>query len=189
MSGITGSTTPTPAATFEWTGPVSAPTAQMIACDSVITKILVDDQGIPLDVGREHRTVTPAIRKALIARDRGCAFPGCGCPAGWTDGHHIKFWSQGGATSLMNTVLLCRRHHRYIHHKGWTVFIGGDEAQRSSTNLADNHPWFIVWPSGQELRTVLCDSSDLGHRDRDRRLVDVPVVRVDHASRHHRGYR
>jgi hypothetical protein len=134
MTGITGSTaptpTPTPAASFEWTGPVSVSTAQMVACDSVITKILVDNNSVPLDVGREFRSVTPAIRKALMVRDKGCAFPGCGCPAGWTDGHHIKFWSQGGATSLANTVLLCRRHHRYIHHKGWQVFIGHD-----------GHPW------------------------------------------------
>ena len=142
MSGITGSQTPTPAATFEWTGPVSASTAHMIACDSVITTILLDNNAAPLDVGREHRTVTPAIRKALIVRDKGCAFPGCGCPAGWTDAHHITMWSEGGATSLLNTVLLCRRHHRYIHHKGWTVFIG-----------YDNHPWFIKPGTTTHLRS------------------------------------
>ncbi|WP_207840278.1 HNH endonuclease signature motif containing protein [Williamsia soli] len=141
MNGISGAKVPT--ATFEWTGPVSLPTAQMTVCDSVITKILLDNNAVPLDVGREFRTVTPAIRKALIARDKGCAFPGCGCPAGWTEAHHIKFWSHGGETSLANTVLLCRRHHNYIHHKGWTVFIGGDEAERSSTHVADGHPCFV----------------------------------------------
>jgi HNH endonuclease len=98
----------------------------------VITKILVDNNMVPLDFGRDHRTVTPAIRKALIARDRGCSFPGCDCPPGRTDAHHIQFWSHGGATSLTNTVLLCRRHHRYIHHMRWEVFIG-----------SDGHPWFI----------------------------------------------
>ncbi|PYE20300.1 uncharacterized protein DUF222 [Williamsia limnetica] len=132
MNGIPGAKVPTAPATFEWTGPVSASTAQMTACDSVITKILLDNNAVPLQVGREFRTVTPAIRKALIARDKGCAFPGCGCPAGWTDAHHITFWSHGGETSLTNTVLLCRRHHNYIHHKGWTVFLGHD-----------GHPWFI----------------------------------------------
>ncbi|WP_240498473.1 HNH endonuclease signature motif containing protein [Williamsia sp. 1135] len=137
MNGIPGAKVPTAAATFEWTGPVALPTAQMTVCDSVITKILLDNDGVPLDVGREFRTVTPAIRKALMVRDMGCAFPGCGCPAGWTDVHHVKFWSHGGETSLSNTVLLCRRHHNYIHHKGWTVFIGGDEAERSSTHVAD----------------------------------------------------
>ncbi|MCZ4553079.1 DUF222 domain-containing protein [Gordonia rubripertincta] len=69
MNGIPGAKVPTAAATFEWTGPVSLPTAQMTVCDSVITKILLDNNGVPLEVGREFRTVTPAIRKALIARD------------------------------------------------------------------------------------------------------------------------
>ena len=131
LSGIPGAKAPEVAAAFEWTGPASASTAQLVACDSVITKILVDNNMVPLDVGRDHRTVTPAIRKALIARDRGCAYPGCDCSAGRTDAHHIRHWSQGGATSLANTAL-CRRHHRYIHHMGWEVFIG-----------SDGHPWFI----------------------------------------------
>ncbi|WP_246833449.1 hypothetical protein [Williamsia sp. 1138] len=68
MNGIPGAKVPTAAATFEWTGPVSLPTAQMTVCDSVITKILLDNNAVPLEVGREFRTVTPAIRKALIAR-------------------------------------------------------------------------------------------------------------------------
>ncbi|WP_374693857.1 HNH endonuclease signature motif containing protein [Gordonia rubripertincta] len=142
MNGIVGAKAPTAAATFEWTGPVSLPTAQMTVCDSVITKILLDDNAVPLDVGREFRTVTTAIRKALTVRDRGCAFPGCGCPAGWTDAHHIKCWSQGGETSLTNTVLLCRRHHNYIHHKGWTVFIGHD-----------GHPWFVAPGKTEPIRS------------------------------------
>ncbi|MCZ4553397.1 HNH endonuclease signature motif containing protein [Gordonia rubripertincta] len=142
LNGIPGATTPTPAPSFEWTGPVSTATAQTIACDAVITKIVLDNNGVPLDVGREHRTVTTAIRKALTVRDKGCAFPGCGCPAGWTDAHHIKFWSEGGETSLANTVLLCRRHHNYIHHKGWAVFIGHD-----------GHPWFIKPGTTEPLRS------------------------------------
>ena len=36
----------------------------------------------PLDVGRAMRTIPPAIRRALVARDRGCAFPGCNRPPG-----------------------------------------------------------------------------------------------------------
>ncbi|PXW33587.1 UNVERIFIED_CONTAM: HNH endonuclease [Williamsia faeni] len=132
LRGLGETKPPALPATFEWTGPASASTAQMVACDSVITKVLVDNNMVPLDVGRDHRTVTPAIRKALIARDQGCAFPGCGCPPGRTDAHHIVHWSKGGVTSLTNTVLLCRRHHRYIHHMRWEVFIG-----------TDGHPWFI----------------------------------------------
>ena len=116
---------------LQWMGPVSGRAAQMLACDATLTSMILNGERVPLDVGREHRTVTPAIRKALLARDCGCAFPGCGRPAGWTDAHHIEHWSAGGSTSLSNTVLLCRHHHRMIHHHGWSVAIGDD-----------GHPWF-----------------------------------------------
>ncbi|MBA4024293.1 MAG: hypothetical protein C0482_18210 [Gordonia sp.] len=63
MNGIPGAKVPTAAATFEWTGPVSLPTAQMTVCDSVITKILLGNNAVPLEVGREFRTVTPPSAK------------------------------------------------------------------------------------------------------------------------------
>ena len=113
-------------------GPVSAATADLIACDSTLTNVIVDYSGVPLDVGRAERLFTPAIRKALGVRDGGCAHPGCGRPVSWCDAHHIQPWSHGGTTSLDNGVLLCRLHHSLIHHGGWQVYLG-----------RDRHPWFI----------------------------------------------
>ncbi|ORA01795.1 HNH endonuclease signature motif containing protein, partial [Mycolicibacterium bacteremicum] len=113
-------------------GPVSAATADLIACDSTLTKVIVDYTGVPLDVGRAERLFTPAIRKALGVRDGGCAHPGCGRPVSWCDAHHIRPWSEDGQTSLDNGVLLCRLHHTLIHHGGWQVYLG-----------RDRHPWFI----------------------------------------------
>ncbi len=115
-----------------FTGPVSTRTADLIACDSTLTTVLVDHAGIPLDLGRAERLFSPALRKALGIRDRGCAFPGCGRPVSWCDAHHITPWSSGGHTSIDNGVLLCRLHHTAIHHGGWQVYLG-----------ADRHPWFI----------------------------------------------
>ncbi|MGN7782859.1 DUF222 domain-containing protein, partial [Mycolicibacterium sp. 22603] len=97
-------------------GPVSAATADLIACDATLTNVVVDYSGVPLDVGRAERLFTPAIRKALAVRDGGCAHPGCGRPVSWCDAHHIQPWSAGGATSVDNGVLLCRLHHGLIHH-------------------------------------------------------------------------
>ncbi|MDO0978178.1 DUF222 domain-containing protein [Mycolicibacterium frederiksbergense] len=118
--------------TLGFTGPVSTRTADLIACDSTLTTVLVDHSGVPLDLGRAERLFTPALRKALGIRDRGCAFPGCGRPVSWCDAHHITPWSSGGHTSIDNGVLLCRLHHTAIHHGGWQVYLG-----------ADRHPWFI----------------------------------------------
>ena len=115
-----------------WMGPLSRNTSRQLACDCVLTAIVMDENGNPLNLARTARTVTAKQRKALTARDHGCAFPGCGKPAAWTEGHHIRHWGDGGPTDMNNLVLLCGFHHRLIHHSDWEVFIG-----------TNNHPWFV----------------------------------------------
>ncbi|XVA04480.1 DUF222 domain-containing protein [Prescottella equi] len=112
------------------TGPLSIATARRLACDCHLTPIVMDD-GVPLNLGRTSRTVSKKQRRALIARDHGCAFPGCGTPPAHCEGHHVKHWADGGPTDLDNLVLLCRYHHQLLHHSHWGVRIG-----------ADRHPWF-----------------------------------------------
>ena len=85
-----------------------------------------------LDYGRSRRLITGALRRALVLRDGGCAFPGCDRPARWCDGHHVIAWQDGGSTCLENSVLLCGFHHRVIHRRRWSVRIA-----------ADGHPEFI----------------------------------------------
>ena len=98
---------------------------QLWACDAEITPIIFD-QGQPIGVG-ETRSIIPAkVRAALIARDQGCRFPGCSAPIGWTDGHHILPRSKGGTAEITNLVMLCRRCHRRIHHRGWRIRIESD---------------------------------------------------------------
>jgi hypothetical protein len=72
-----------------------------------------------LDVGRRTRTIPPALRRALQARDRGCRFPGCGVRH--AQGHHIHHWANGGPTRLDNLAFLCRRHHRAVHEEGYRI--------------------------------------------------------------------
>src|SRR5450755_1220620 len=92
-----------------------------LACRADLSVIRWSD-GIPLDVGRRYRTETPAIRRALEARDQGCRFTGCGMPAVWSTAHHLTPWKDGGTTSLSDTALVCFvHHHYYIHLLGWTV--------------------------------------------------------------------
>jgi Domain of unknown function (DUF222)/HNH endonuclease len=102
-------------------GPVSIPTTQRVACDAVVTEVELEGDGHPLTVGRASRVVPAAIRAALMARDRGCGFPGCDRPREWTDAHHLVHWANGGETSVANLVLLCRRHHRLVHEAGWQL--------------------------------------------------------------------
>jgi hypothetical protein len=88
--------------------------------------MLDDARGTAIDVGRRTRTIPVALRRALAARDGGCRFPGCSNRR-FVDGHHIRHWIDGGATSLENTLLLCRRHHRHVHEHGFTIDTTGDE--------------------------------------------------------------
>ncbi len=99
---------------------VSAETARRIACDAGLVRMSHDEEGQPLSVGRKTRTIPPAIRRALDARDGGCRFPGCGVRR-FTAGHHVKHWAHGGETKLDNLLLLCRHHHRLVHEGGWSV--------------------------------------------------------------------
>ena len=92
---------------------VSAETCRRIACDASLVTIAHGPDGQVLGAGRRTRTVPPSLRRALEARDRGCRFPGCGLR--FTEAHHVKHWADGGETSLSNTTLMCKAHHRAVH--------------------------------------------------------------------------
>ncbi len=90
-------------------------------CDASATRILTAGASLTLDIGRETRVVSPALRKAVTTRDRTCRFPGCDMPPWFTDVHHIWHWTRGGPTDRENCCLVCRRHHTLIHKGRWTV--------------------------------------------------------------------
>ncbi len=93
-------------------------TSRRLACDGAIVALLEDSNRIPLSIGRKSRSIPPGMRRALVARDGGCRFPGC-THTKFVDGHHIQHWANGGETCLDNLVLLCRRHHRLVHEGGF----------------------------------------------------------------------
>jgi hypothetical protein len=117
-----------------------------MACDASIVRVVENDQGEPLNVGRKTRSIPPAIRRALNARDRGCRFPGC-TNARYVDAHHIHHWAHGGETKLSNLVQLCRFHHRQVHEGRVVIqyLDDGDRAAREGT------------PSGGALRFLRPD--------------------------------
>ena len=98
---------------------VSAETSRRMACDASLVTVWHAGDGSSLDVSRKTRAVPAATRRALVARDSGCRFPGCN--SRYCDAHHVRHWADGGPTRLDNLVLLCRRHHRLVHEGGFTV--------------------------------------------------------------------
>ena len=115
---------------------VSAETARRLACDAATVTMHHGPGGQILDVGRRTRTISPALRRALAARDRQCRFPGCGNRR--VDAHHIEHWADGGRTALDNLVLLCRRHHRAVHEEGYRITI--DAAGEAKFLRPDGRP-------------------------------------------------
>ena len=137
-------------AVLDFGGALTAADLRVLACDARIIPVVLDGAGQPLDIGRARRTVPSHLRRAVAARDRGCAFPGCARPPSWCEVHHIIEWERGGTTDLRNCVMLCRIHHRLLHHPGWIVritdgqpeFIPPKWIDRGSTapkNPAENH--------------------------------------------------
>lgn len=122
------------AGTLMFTGPVTASTVRKIACDADIIPLVLGGDGRVLDIGRASRIFPPHIRKAIMARDGGCAFPQCTIPAPWCEAHHVDYWSRGGTTGTEQGALLCSHHHHVIHKEQWTIQV------RSGV------PWFIPPP-------------------------------------------
>jgi hypothetical protein len=106
---------------------VTPETVRRMGCDAHLLPVVFRGRSMPLDVARTRRLVAGALRQALAARDRGCAFPDCDRDQRWCDAHHVRHWSMGGPTALNNVVLLCPHHHAEIHRQNnWTVFIDTD---------------------------------------------------------------
>jgi len=98
---------------------VPLPTVRRLCCDGAVVPVIERD-GRPLDVGRKQRAVSTGIRRALLARDRTCTFPGCHHER-FLEAHHVHHWADGGETSLENLLLVCSHHHTLIHEGGFSV--------------------------------------------------------------------
>ncbi len=124
-------------------GPVISPeTARRLGCDAELVA-QVERDGLPISAGRRRRTVPPALRRLLEARDdRTCCFPGCERRR-HLQAHHRRHWAHGGETSLDNLVLLCFHHHRLVHEGGYTVeddTVGGLRFRNRHGVISPNAP-------------------------------------------------
>jgi len=108
---------------LDFGGPVAPEALRMLCCDAAVVPVVLNGQGQPLDVGRATRSIPDGLRRAVAARDGGCAHPGCGRPPSWCEVHHLTPWEHGGETAISNLAMVCRVHHRQVDSTDWIVRI------------------------------------------------------------------
>jgi len=124
------------------TGPIPDTVLARLVCDSAITRVVFGPQSQILNVGRAERTYSGAKRRAIIARDRHCQYPGCDAPPALSEVHHTQHWHRDhGTTDVHTGCLLCWHHHEIVHDRGIEI---------------THHPtgqWTFTDRHGQPLRT------------------------------------
>src|SRR5947199_2994739 len=102
LKGLAGAA----AAEMEFSLPISSTSVRRMACDCSVTRVLLSQESVTIDVGRSKRVVSGGLSRALKARDGSCRWPGCERSASMCGGHHLVHWIDGGETNLDNLVLL-----------------------------------------------------------------------------------
>ncbi|MFA4841923.1 MAG: DUF222 domain-containing protein [Agrococcus sp.] len=127
--------------TIEHTGSiVPIETVDRLLCNGVVQRAVTDACGHVLELGRTVRLFTREQRRALAAKYRGCATPGCGFPVAWTETHHVVWWQHGGATDVTNGILLCSHCHHEVH-AGRLLIVGSPGDWRVVSQLRPSDPY------------------------------------------------
>ena len=122
---------------------LSGDSVARLACDCSFRVVLERDK-IELNLSRKRRTVSPGLRRAIVARDCHCQFPGCTARV-YVDCHHVEHWVRdGGETKPENLVLLCRRHHRLLHEGRYSMTFDGKVATfcREDGSIVERAPTY-----------------------------------------------
>ena len=101
--------------------PISMKSVMQALCAGGLQELLLGENGEVLSLSTENRFFNRAQRRAIAARDGGCAITGCTVPAAWCEVHHVIPWYKGGMTRIGNGVLLCWYHHHSIDTSGWDI--------------------------------------------------------------------
>lgn len=101
-------------------------TVARLCCDAAVRSVVLDESGVPINVGRSRRTATDGQWAALKATYSSCAWDGCTAPIRWCQAHHIHEWEHGGPTNLDNLIPLCGTHHHRVHEGKWHIKLLAD---------------------------------------------------------------
>ena len=96
--------------------------AEVLSDPDVALRVTRADALTGVTVARDPAIYRPnaALAQRVRDRDRTCRFPGCGVAARRCDLDHVVRFPDGPTTED-NLVCLCRTHHGFKHHAGWTL--------------------------------------------------------------------
>jgi len=117
-------------------------------------------------MGRARQAVPPALRRAVLLRDRHrCRVPGC-TNTHYVDVHHIRPRAEGGRNTRENLITICTAHHRATH-RGELIIEGSPAELR--VQHADGTPYGepIAAGSAEAYAKVYAGLRQLGFRERD----------------------
>src|SRR5207302_609762 len=92
-------------AEMEFSLPVSSVAVQRMACDCSVTRVLLSQESLVMDVGRAKPIVSSPLRRALKVRDGHCRWPGCERTASKCDG--ITWCTGSTAVPPSSTTWCC----------------------------------------------------------------------------------
>jgi hypothetical protein len=99
--------------------PIADTVLEQLRANATIEPVLVDDDGVPIAIGKRFRAVSPKIARAVVLRDHHCRV--CGGNRGLQI-HHLRPRSWGGSDDLANLAVVCARDHRQlVPHGPWAL--------------------------------------------------------------------
>ena len=142
---------------------------ERLGCNSALQKVVLDDCGLPINVGRKYRTATDHQWTALRAIYASCAWKDCDRPFTWCQLHHVNEWHRGGKTDLDNLVPLCSTHHHRVHEGQWNIELEQDRR-------------LLIWKPNGDYYDSARPSRLAEPTSADHRRVFHPDTNVDKAS-------
>ena len=112
-----------------------------LASDAVVAEAECDHETVDgrpgPTLGHLTHAIPPAVRRAIMHRDRyRCAVPGCANHT-WCDVHHLVPRSEGGDHAASNLAVLCTLHHRQVHEHRLRLTRGADGALHVERDAPD----------------------------------------------------
>lgn len=119
--------------------PIPVEVAAELAGGARVMPVLFDANWQNIAIGTS-RNPNEAQRMLLAARDGGCI--GCSATVEESEGHHIRFWRDGGLTLVPNLALLCHSCHDLVHEHDYEVHAppGGRPELRPPEHLRRANP-------------------------------------------------